>query len=409
MNLKSKSHLYLLFAGFVAGSFAGAAFGLLFAVTLQPDRFFPRFADAVRMQPAQDLESSEDRQVVAAVKKVSPSVVSIQVYKDVRLMYNATGPLFFEEFFGLPSPQPAQPAPPEGHAPDRQIVGGGSGFVMTADGLILTNRHVVNDEAAEYEVTMQDGTVHAATVLARDAILDLAVLKIDAKDLPVAEIGSSATLEIGETVIAIGNALAEYQNSVTKGVVSGINRRVFAGGQDFSEIIEEAIQTDAAINPGNSGGPLIDLRGRVVGMNTAVNREGQSIGFAIPIDAAKVVIDSVRQHGRIVRPWLGVRYLLITPEMAKAEDLAADHGALVVKGQNPGDIAVVKDSPADKAGIKEGDIILEIDGQKIEMDTSLASIVAKRKAGDAVVLKVMRDGKEMDITATLGEVPENLK
>jgi len=395
--------IYLLLAAFMAGSFAGAAFGVFFTLSLTPPSASREPQAASRKQAA----ASDDSAVISAVKKASPAVVSISVLKDVRTLYNRTGPLFpFEDFFGFP--EPPQPAPaPEGR---KQPVGGGTGFVISADGLIMTNRHVVIDEDAEYEVILQDETSREAKVLARDPILDLAVLKIEAAGLPIAELGDSDALEAGETVIAIGNALSEYRHTVTKGVVSGINRRVVAGGGlGYSEVIEEAIQTDAAINPGNSGGPLIDLEGRVIGVNTAVNRDGQSIGFAIPVNAAKTVIESIQRSGRIVRPWLGVRYVLLTKETAKMRGLPVEYGALVVKGSRPEDVAVVPGSPAEAAGIKENDVLLELDGAKIGEERSLAGLIGRKRAGDAVSIKLYRDGEFKSVAAVLGEIPENVR
>jgi serine protease Do len=223
----------------------------------------------------------------------------------------------------------------------------------------------------------------------------------------VPALGDSEKLDAGETVIAIGNALSEYRNSVTKGVISGINRRVVAGdGTGQSEVLEEALQTDAAINPGNSGGPLIDLNGEVIGMNSAVNRSGQSIGFAIPIDAVKVVIDSVKAQGRIVRPWLGVRYVMLTPDSAKANGLDVGYGAMIVggTGSDTGP-AIMKGSPAEKAGLKTGDVLLEIDGVKLDDAHALSSLIATRRAGDTIRITYLRDKAQHTLEATLGELP----
>ena len=393
-------------AAFLAGSFAGAAFGVFFALWLGQSGLVPgRPAPAAPPAAAR----TEDR-VVAAVKSVSPSVVSVEVIKDVSKLYQQNAQMFpFQDFFGFPFPEQA-PAPSQPQAPQMQQVGGGSGFVISADGMILTNRHVVLDTDAQYKVKMQDGKTYDAKVLARDPVLDLAVLKIDAKDLPVLALGDSDRIDLGQAVVAVGNALAEYQNTVTEGVISGINRSVTAGdGFGSSEVIEEAIQTDAAINPGNSGGPLVDLDGKAIGINTAVNQAGQSIGFAIPINAAKSVIDSVRANGRIIRPWLGVRYTIITKDLADAQKLGSDHGALVAKGPQSGDAAVIKGSPADKAGIQEGDIILKVGGDDIDEDHSLALAVAKRKPGDTIPVVLMRNGKQMTVLVTLGELPSEVK
>lgn len=411
--MRSKA-FYALLAGFVAGSFAGAAFGVFFALSLDVSQLFAgRYA--VTSSPTRQA-TSEDAAVIAGVRKVSPSVVSIGVLKEVARNYGQVNVAPFDIFnFGFPfqiTPTPVQPQPaqPKDASPKKQVVGGGTGFIISADGLILTNRHVVSDTAADFEVTTSDGQKHSAKVLARDVVLDLAVLKIEAADLPVVTLGDSDALQQGETVVAIGNALSEFQNTVTKGVVSGINRHVVAGdGFGGSEVIEEAIQTDAAINPGNSGGPLIDLSGRVVGVSTAVNREGQSIGFAIPINAAKTVIESVKAHGKIVRPWLGVRYVIVTPELAKERKLPNDYGALIAKGEQASEAAVVADSPAAQAGLKEGDVILTVDNVKIDSDRSLAGLIGRKQPGSPVNLKVSNDGQERTVTVILGELPEATK
>jgi S1-C subfamily serine protease len=278
-------------------------------------------------------------------------------------------------------------------------VGGGSGFIISSDGLILTNRHVVADTDADYTVVLSDGKKYDAKVIARDAFLDLAVLKVETKDLPVAKLGDSDRLSLGQTVIAIGYSLSEYRNTVTKGIISGIERRISAEG----ETIDEAIQTDAAINPGNSGGPLINLNGEVVGINTAINAQGQLIGFAIPVNSAKNVIESVKKFGRIVRPWLGVRYILINDQIKEENKLPVNYGALIVRGTRSTDLAVIPGSPADKAGLKENDIILEVNSVKITEENSLSRTVGKYHVGEVVTMNVLRQGKETAIKVTLEE------
>lgn len=364
----------------------------------------PTLGPNVQISPAK----SEEDSVTDAVKRVTPSVVSIVVSKDLALVNpQSTGPMFPGEFFGLMVPQPTTPPSQSTQPSKKRQVGGGTGFIITADGLILTNKHVVSDMAADYSVIMSNGTTYDATVLARDAFADVAFLKITATNLPVVRLGNSDNAKIGSTVIAIGNTLSEFQNTVTKGVVSGINRRVEAGGGiSGSEVIEGAIQTDAAINPGNSGGPLINLAGEVIGINTAVSLQGQLIGFAIPINLVKSVVDSVKTTGHIVRPWLGIRYVIINQDMQKEESLPTDYGALISRGNARTDIAVIPSSPADKAGIKENDIILEIDKQKITEAASLSSMVQRHKPGDKITLRVLSQGKEKLLTVTLEELPK---
>ncbi len=357
---------------------------------------------------ASDALTNEEDITTDVVKKVSPSVVSIIITKELSQSPASSRFSPFEQFFGpefFPNLQPPQSETPS--APkQKQDVGGGTGFFISTDGLILTNKHVVSDTEAEYSVITNDGKRYDnARVLARDPFVDVALIKIDVKNTPVVKLGSSKGIKIGQTVIAIGNSLSEFPNTVTKGVVSGINRRVVAGGASFgSEVIEEAIQTDAAINPGNSGGPLVNLAGEVIAVNTAVSREGQLIGFAIPIDSIKPAIDSVKQFGRIVRPWLGVRYIIINKSLAAAQRLPVDYGALIIRGDARTDLAVIPGSPADKAGLRENDIILELDGNNISSDQPLASQIQKHKPGDKVKLKVLSQGKEKMVEVTLVEL-----
>lgn len=340
----------------------------------------------------------EEEATIAAVREAAPATVSIAATKDLSKFYQGFELSPFEEFFGLPLPFSA-PAPREG----KQQVGGGTGFLISSDGLVLTNKHVVSDTEAEYTVITSEGKQYPLKILAQDSFIDVAIGEIEANNLPTVRLGDSDKLEIGQTVIAIGNSLSEFRNTVTKGVISGRNRRVVAGGGGFSEVIEEALQTDAAINPGNSGGPLINLAGEVIGVNTAVSRAGQLIGFAIPINSVKSVVDSVKKFGKIVRAYLGVRFIVINETIAKTNKLPRDYGALVLRGQRPEELAVMPGSPADKAGLVENDIILEIDGQKITEEQSLARVVRAKKPGDKVTLKILHKGEEKNITVELGE------
>ena len=358
----------------------------------------------------QTTPQSEDELVTGLVKKVQPAVVSISISKNVRSFSNRTGPNIFPfddffEQFGFPSQLPQQqPQQGEPQGGQKQIVGGGTGFVITADGMILTNKHVVSDAEAEYTVTTNDGKSYPAKILAQDPVNDLAVIKVEAKGLPTVVLGDSDGIAIGQTVVAIGNSLAQFPNTVTKGVGSGLGRRVTAGdNRGMSEVLEGVSQTDAAINPGNSGGPLVNLRGEVVGINTAVSQAGQLIGFAIPINEAKRDIASVKKSGKIVRPWLGVRYVIVTKELAEKNQLSVDYGALILRGQAQTDFAVIPGSPADKAGLVENDIILEIDGTKIDDDHPLSRIVSRKNPGDTIMLKVLSKGKEKTVKVELGE------
>ncbi|HUX36074.1 MAG TPA: trypsin-like peptidase domain-containing protein [Candidatus Paceibacterota bacterium] len=357
-------------------------------------------------QPPIDYEGA----VIDAVKKASPAVVSITVSKYVPILEQCPSNPFsdlppeFQQFFGGNTGSFSTTC--DTGKKQLQDVGGGSGFIISSNGLILTNKHVVSDTTASYTVLTNDGKKYSAKVLARDPSQDLAVVKIDAENLPVVELGDSDQLELGQTAIAIGNALGEFRNTVSVGVVSGLSRTVTAGGADFGqETIQGVIQTDAAINPGNSGGPLLNLRGQVIGINTAMASGAQSIGFAMPINSAKRDIESVKTSGEIQVPFLGVRYMMITPDIAKKEKLPVDYGALV-RGSSDGP-AVQPNSPADKAGIKAEDIIIEVDGQKIDSDHLLGDVISQKNVGQSVSIKINRGGNEMTVNAVLEKRPNS--
>ncbi len=344
----------------------------------------------------QVLQLTEESAVIDVVRKSSPSVVSIEIKKDVS-RNNYFDP--FDWFFGTPNSRPNQTA-----EPDYQKVGGGSGFIISADGLILTNRHVINDDAAQYSVILSDGKEYDAKVIGTDVVNDIGVLKIEAKDLPVIELGDSDQLVIGQQVVAIGNALAEFSNTVTSGVVSGIGRSIVANsGLGEAEKLEDVIQTDAAINPGNSGGPLLNLSGQVIGINTAISQAGQLIGFAIPINSAKQIIESVKLNGEIIRPYLGVRYLMLNDEIAKANNLEISEGALIIRGEDQTQLAIAPGSPADKAGLVENDIILEINGEKLTGSNDLAKAISHFQPNDNIKLKIWSKGETKEVSLTLGK------
>jgi serine protease Do len=241
-------------------------------------------------------------------------------------------------------------------------------------------------------------------LIAKDPINDIAFLKVnDVSDLTPAEIGDSSKVQVGSFVVAIGNALGQFQNTVTTGVISGKSRPVTAADSAGSESLQNLFQTDAAINPGNSGGPLVNIDGQVIGINTAVAGQGsQNIGFAIPINEAIKDIESVVTNGKISRAYLGVRYVPLNAQIAKEYNLGVDYGAYIVSSQN-GSSSVVAGSPADKAGLKNGDVILKIDNQKIDDKNSLTSLVGQKSPGDKVKLTIYRDGKEQSIDVILAE------
>ncbi|PIR68241.1 hypothetical protein COU49_02090 [Candidatus Nomurabacteria bacterium CG10_big_fil_rev_8_21_14_0_10_35_16] len=342
--------------------------------------------------------------IVDAVKKTNPAVVSIIISKEIPTYEVIIDPnnqknVFGEIFPNFPfdiTPQYRQ------NGTEKKEIGGGSGFFVASDGLIVTNRHVVEDQEAFFTVFTNDGKSHEATVIARDPVLDIALIKIEGTGYPYLSLGNSDSLLAGQTVIAIGNALGEFSNTVSVGVISGLSRSVTAGSSfGKAELLDHVIQTDAAINPGNSGGPLLDLSGRVIGVNVAVVQGSQGVGFALPINSVKGAIESVKATGKIIRPYLGVRYLAINSEVQAANNLTVDYGVLIKAGSSPSDPAIIPGSPADKAGLMENDIILEVDGVKITEKNSLASIIRQKKVGQTVTLRVLSKGTTKTVKATL--------
>ncbi len=290
--------------------------------------------------------------------------------------------------------------PDRGAVTDQQGIG--TGFLIEADGLIITNNHVVCSEGVDYAVVTKDKKTYDVKKIDLDPSNDIAILRIEAKNLPFLELGNSdpEVLKAGQKVIAIGNALGQFQNSVTVGVVSGLGRGITAGNtgcanQQGRETLQNVIQTDAALNPGNSGGPLLDLSGRVIGVNFAISGSGENLGFVIPINRVKDIIDQYKKDGKIVKPYLGVVYQTIDSDIASVQKVP--QGAFVRR--------VVSGSPADKAGVEAGDIITEINGQKLGEDADLVSVLNTLKVGQKIEIKVYRDGKTKSLSATLGEAP----
>jgi len=359
-------------------------------------------------------QASQEEATIRVVKEVSPAVVSIIITKDVPVFeqyYINPFEEFGQPFFQFEVPQYRQ------KGTQKQEVGGGTGFIVSEDGMILTNSHVVSDKEADYTVFTIDGKKYPAKVLARDTFRDLALIKIEPekivgekgeftlKSFPAAKLGDSDNLQIGQTVITIGNALGEFKNTVSAGVISGLGRRVTASGGGVVETLEDVIQTDAAINQGNSGGPLLNLKGEVIGVNFAMVQQAENIGFAISINKAKKDIEQVKKFGKISFPFLGVRYVLINEEIQKENNLPVDYGAWVQKGEG-GEPAIFPGSAAEKVGLEEGDIILEFNGEKITTENTLAKIIMEHDPGDKITLKILRQGKEKIFEVVLGERSE---
>ncbi len=399
------------FFGFLAGTFSLIYYSEIRDYLSEPEdeQILPQDSDYIP-------QTSQEKAIIDVVEKVSPSVVSIIITKDLPVFEEYYGNPFerFEQFFDEPFSEFNIPQYRE-KGTQKQEIGGGTGFIISEDGMILTNRHVVQDEEADYTILTNDGERFPALVLARDPIQDLAVLEIDMDKIiseqddflqehfPIVRLGDSSNLQIGQTVIAIGNALGEFRNTISVGVISGLGRTITASGEGIIETLEDVIQTDAAINRGNSGGPLLNLKGEVIGVNVAMAQEAQNIGFSIPINKAKKDIEQVKTLGKIVYPFLGVRYVLVTSEIQEEKNLSVDYGALIVKGDNLGETAITSGSAAEKAGLQESDIILELNGERITLQNSLAKIIQKYNPEDKVVLKILRGEEEKIIEVTLGE------
>ena len=418
MNNKKTIALAIILAVLVGSLIGGAAgFWISWATLNKKDfsEWITKNIDKEKLVPPQQgstttekvVQLKESSAVIDATEKVSPAVVSIVVTKDLpTLRERRPGILrdpFFRQFFGEEYERYFRTPEEQNNEQERKI-GGGTGFIVSPDGYIVTNRHVVSDEDANYTVMLNTEEEYKAEVLARDNTTDLAVLKIDGKDLPSVELGDSSGIQVGQKVIAIGNALGEFRNTVSTGVVSGLSRSITAGGVGrTAERLSGLIQTDASINPGNSGGPLLNIQGKVIGINTAMAQGAENIGFAIPINEVKDTIKDVKEKGRIVRPWLGVRYVLLNKQIAEANDLPVNKGAMIVRGETRTELAVIPGSPADKAGLQAHDIILQVEGKDITRDHTLAEAIQEHEPGDKISMKVWSSGEEEEMEVELEE------
>jgi len=363
------------------------ALGVATAPTVQ--RSFARPAEAAAK--VYDPESIADIAASAA-----PAVVAVTGYASGAAKSGPRGDENALPPYQMPDPEPGEPAP-------KNAQSFGSGFIFRPDGYILTNAHVV-EKASRVEVTLlNEGKPFPAKVIGRSGLLDLAVLKIEAnKTLPVLNFGDSDGLRPGEWVVAIGNPLG-YDHSVTAGVLSATGRRVQAGGsrRDQPRLYENLLQTDAAINPGNSGGPLLNLDGRVIGINSVVSAVGQGIGFAIPINTARDALEQLIRTGRYSRPWMGVRIIDLSSleEDARRKYQAPAEGGVFIAG-------VEKGSPANRAGLAPGDVVLKIAGQRVQDTDALIAAVRRHKVGETIQIDLLRRGKEMALALTLAEQPD---
>ncbi|KKT30072.1 hypothetical protein A3G55_02415 [Candidatus Giovannonibacteria bacterium RIFCSPLOWO2_12_FULL_44_25] len=338
-----------------------------------------------------------EQQVIKVIESSLQAVVSIAASKNVELveedlMKMGMDPRMFEErLFG------------EADESGNVSVSGGSGFIVDSSGLILTNKHVIQDKEADYKVVMGQDK-YDVKIIGQDPLSDIAILHIinPPTNLQFIKLGTSKNLKLGAVVVAIGNALGEFQNSVSTGIISGLSRFLSAitDMEGHQQRLRGLIQTDAAINPGNSGGPLINLDGEVIGINAAIVFGAQNIGFAIPIDQARKDLEEIKKYGHIRSPFLGVRYVILNKVVANHFRIPMDHGALIVREGLPGGLkaspAVLPGSAAAEAGIKEHDIILAANGKNITEKETLEDVLSECKIGDNLKLKVLRKGKEID-------------
>ncbi len=344
--------------------------------------------------------TSQSQLINQIAKTVGPSVVSV----NVNITAAANSQDIFSPF-GFTQPTNEQAA--------------GTGIILSESGIIVTNRHVVPEGTTNVSVTLSDGSeLKDVTVLGRTSAndsLDVAFLKIkDAKGhhLTPAAVGDSSKVQVGDAVVAIGNALGQFQNTVTSGIISGYGRSVQAGSgnsltSNSTENLDDLLQTDAAINEGNSGGPLVNLNGQVIGINTAIAGNSQNIGFAIPLNDLKGLIDQVLKTGKFSRPYLGVRYIPLTADVANQYGLSVNNGAFIAPSADPNISSVIAGGPAAAAGLQNSDIITQLDGKGIDQTHSLTSLLDQHQVGDQVSLSVLRNGQTLHVSVTLGTMPTN--
>ncbi|MEK7519483.1 MAG: trypsin-like peptidase domain-containing protein [Patescibacteria group bacterium] len=338
----------------------------------------------------------EKSPIVGLAKKVCPAVITIVISKDLPKVEGFYFMPFGGENFIIPQVEKGKK--------EKTKIGGGSGFIVSEDGFVLTSQHVVSDPEADYTIIAEPTKKYQVKVICRDSINDIAILKINGKNFPYLDLGDSDKIELGEEVIAIGNPLGEFNDTVSAGIISGLSRLItaFSGPAQGIARLKGLIQTDAAINPGNSGGPLVNMAGEVIGINTAMVMGAQNLGFAIPVNYAKKDLEEIKKYGRIKRPFLGIKYVILNKSLAEQNKLSVDYGALIIR-ERLGETAVIKNSGADKVGLREFDIILEMEKEKITENNSLTDVIQKFKIGDEVSLKILREGKEINLKIQLEE------
>lgn len=348
-----------------------------FSITEKLDQSLPKIQKDVTI-------NNEESVVINVVNKVSPAVVTVSISTTTQA----------QNYFEINPFDPFSPFRQRAGQSQKIEQDIGSGFIIDASGLVVTNKHVVGDTAAKYRVITKDDKTYDVVKIFRDPVNDLAILKINASGLPTVEMGNSDQIKVGQLAIAIGTALGEFRNTVTTGVISGIGRGITAGSpfEGYAERLDNVIQTDAAINPGNSGGPLLNSSGQVVGVNAAVSSEGQNIGFALPINVVRDALDNFNKTGQFDRPYLGIRYKVITRDLAIMNDIP--EGAYIME--------VVAGSPAETAGLAVGDIVTKIDDTKLSgANSELSKVISSKKVGQTITVTVWTEGKTRDLKITL--------
>ena len=343
---------------------------------------------------------NQEKRRIKVIEKTLPAVVSITVVKKLKEIEKE-------------SPEIAFPLTERDDRIRKSLlkktdgpnlnVGGGSGFIVSPKGIVITNMHVIFEGQFDYEVVTNDSKKHSAKLIGTDVINDIAFLKIQSGDnFPCLKLGDSCRTKLGQEVLAMGNALGVFRNTVSRGIVSGLSRSIKADNDYISENLKGLIQTDAAINPGNSGGPLVNIRGEVIGINSASVFQAENISFAIPINIVKEDLKKIISAGSLKKPFLGIRYINLSKEVASLLNLKEESGALI-KSPTENQGAIIKGGPAEKSGVNEGDIIKEINGEKISKENPIDKVIAKHKDGDRLRLTVLRKGKILNKELVLEE------
>lgn len=346
----------------------------------------------------------EEDKIIKIIEKTLPAVVSIIITEHLKTLEKQIPP---EILSLIPKNKNGKLKIPKNLIKNKENleINSGSGFIVEKNGLILTNKHIVQyDDKTEYTVITNDNKKYPAKILSRDPLNDVAILKIEAKNLPVIPLGDSSKIKLGQTVLTIGNALGIFKNTVSRGIISGLSRSIYASGDKIipSQELHGLIQTDAAINPGNSGGPLIDLSGKAIGINSAMVSGAENIGFAIPINAAKRDLEDLKKYGKIKKPFLGIKYLIINDELKQKFNLPFNYGALIIP-KNLNASGIIPKSPAAISGIKEKDIILECNHKKINENYTILDILEEKNVGDELNFLIWRNGKKLNIKVKLTE------